>query len=497
MTQLFVGIDLGTSSVRATAIDAHGAVRGTTQRAYRILRPRPGFAEQDPDEWWSATCDALRELLQDIDARTVGGVGVTGQMHGLVALDGAGEPVRPAIIWPDTRSAAEVERLTATVGAARVRRMTGISPAVGLLGPSLAWIRQHEPATYASIARLLLPKDYVRYRLVGDTATEPSDACGTLLYDLDSGRWSGEITRALDIDAALLPAVRASTDVAGTIREPVARETGLAAGAPVVLGGGDQATAAVTLGLDHQGATAVAISTGGTVLQAASTRPDDSAAGLHVLRGVASRLLLMGAILAAGQALDWVARVTLGHPSRHDEVRRLVDEAAGVAPGADGLLFLPYLNGERTPVMDSAASGLFLGLTTFHERGHLVRAVLEGVALALGECVEVVSAAGRRPEQLIGSGGGMRHRVWRQILADVTGLPVVGSRYDEHSAVGAALTAAAAVHARATPRVVPEHPSDKKQVWPRESAAGLYQERAEQMRAAYAASADLMHRLRA
>ena len=349
------------------------AVRGTTQRAYGILRPRPGFAEQDPDEWWSATCDALRELLRDIDARAIGAVGVTGQMHGLVAVDRAGRPVRPAVIWPDTRTAAEVERLIATVGAARVRRLTGISPAVGLLGPSLAWIRQHEPATYGSITGVMLPKDYIRYRLVGETATEPTDACGTLLYDLDSGRWSEEITRALDIDAALLPVVRASTDVAGTIREPAARDTGLPAGVPVVLGGGDQATAAVTLGLNHAGATAVAISTGGTVLQAASTRPDDAAPGLHVLRGVASRLLLMGAILAAGQALDWVARVTLGHPPGHDEVRRLVDEAADVAPGADGLLFLPYLNGERTPVMDSAASGMLLGLTTFHERGHLVR----------------------------------------------------------------------------------------------------------------------------
>lgn len=440
----WLGIDLGTSSVRALLLDERGEVLGVQSRAHPIISSRPGFAEQDPEQWWVLTAAAVRDVLAgcDLSGADVQGVGLSGQMHGLVTLDGAGRSVRPAIIWPDLRCAAQVAQLESGPESGDVRRISGMSPATGQFGPNLAWLAQHEPGAYSATRHALSPKDYVRFRLTGQIDTEPTDACGTLLFDIRAGVWSDQLVDAMGLDMRMLPDLVGCTDVVGLITADAAAATGLRPGTPVVAGAGDQAAASVALGLADQGSTSVAVSSGGTVVQVTSDPGGPPVGGLHTLCAADRRWLLMGATLTAGLALAWVVDLLAENGSVTRNVDELVAAAGALSPGAEGLLFLPYLAGERTPHMDAAARGSFLGLSRRHGRAHLTRAVLEGVAFALRDCLETVVSAGSRPTVIVASGGGTRNPVWRQIISDVLGLPIQVSPRDEHSATGAAMLAA-------------------------------------------------------
>lgn len=436
---LLVGIDLGTSSVKVVATDPPGRPVARAARPYPVRAPAPGFAEQDPDAWWQATRMALAEVLDTRPVRdgTVRAVGLSGQMHGLVAVDGAGEPVRPAIIWPDTRSREACAAIARRAGAERVRQLTGAPVSTGFLAPSLLWLREREPAAFDRVRSVLLPKDYLRLRLTGDRATDPSDASGTLLYDLRTGEWSGEILAALGLDPAVLPPVRASAAVAGAVSPAAAKLTGLPPGVPVVTGAGDQMAGALTLGVTVPGRAAAVIGTGGQLITTVAEPVVDPTGRVQTFaHALPARWLLLGAVLAAGQSLEWLARVT----GAAGTVADLVAEAAQVPAGADGLLFLPYLNGVRTPHVDPSARGCFVGLRLSHTRAHLVRAVLEGVAFAMRECLDAVQELAG-PVSVVCSGGGARLAAWCQIQADVYGQPVRVTHGQDHSARGAALLA--------------------------------------------------------
>ena len=451
--QLFIGIDLGTSSVKVIALDLSGTVVGRATAAYPISVPAPGRAEQDPRHWWQATCTALRTLLASpaVAGRLIAGVGVTGQMHGLVLVDRHGAPVRDAVIWPDQRATDDVRRLTQELGGDTIHQITGMPASVGFSGPTLSWIRRQEPEVYARARHALLPKDHLRWRLTGDTHTDPTDAGGTLLFDLATGRWSQPLVAACGVRSQLLPDVLASTTIAGTVTPEAAAATGLAAGTPVTVGAGDQATAATALSLRQDLDTALAVSSGGTVLQYRAAWPHPHPPGVHRLLGAEGERLLMGATLSAGLAVHWLAQTLHGPDPDTEQVATLVSGASAVPAGADGLLFLPYLSGERTPHLDPDARGGFLGLSREHTPAHLTRALLEGVAMSLRTCLETVADAAHRPPWITVCGGGAHHPVWRQIIADVIGTPLRLSPYDEQSAVGAALLAARATGHTVTP----------------------------------------------
>ncbi|SDQ69478.1 xylulokinase [Quadrisphaera sp. DSM 44207] len=459
-----VGIDLGTSSVRVLALAEDGRSLAVRARSYPLSAPHPGWAEQDPATWWEATADCLREVLADDAVRgcEVAAASLSGQMHGTVLVDAAGLPVRPAVAWPDRRTQEVVRRWCERVGAARWHAICGLPPSPGMLGPTLAWLAEHEPRALARAAAVLLPKDAVRARLTGRLGTDPTDASGTLLLDVAARAWSPELTALLGEAAGLLPPVLPTQEVAGEVTAAAAERTGLPAGTPVVTGGSDQSMAALALELEEPGTAAAAISSGGTVLALTHAPVPDPAPGLHVLCHLPGRWLLQGAMLTAGLSLRWLADALAGPGGAGGaggsggagggaDVGALLREAELAGPGAQGLLFLPYLAGERTPHLDPAARGAFLGLALEHSRGHLARAVVEGVAFALVDCLAVLGGAGAAPTRLVASGGGARSALWRQVLADASGLPVLRSPHEEHSVLGAARTAATGAGMRLPP----------------------------------------------
>ena len=421
MTTL-VGLDVGTSGVKALAVAPDGKVVGSAEVAYPLSTPRPGWAEQDPEDWWRATQEALGAL----DARDVAGIGLSGQMHGLVALDAAGQVVRPAILWNDQRTAEECREIEQRVGFERLVELTGNRALTGFTAPKILWLRKHEPDAYARIARIMLPKDYVRLRLCGEHAIDVADASGTLLFDVARRRWSDDVLDALEIPREWLPRVLESPEVSG--------ETG--DGVPVAAGAGDQAAGAVGVGVVDPGPASVVLGTSGVVFSALDAYRADPQARVHVFcHAVPGVWHAMGVMLSAAGSLQWF----------HDRLARdvpypqLVEEAAGWAPGAEGLTFLPYLAGERTPHADPDARGAFAGLSLRHDRGALVRAVLEGVALGLRDCLDVVQAVGATPEVARASGGGARNELWLKIVASVLELPVERVAVEEGAAYGAAL----------------------------------------------------------
>lgn len=440
--ELLVGVDLGTSSVKVVATGPEGRPVGSATRPYPILTPAPGHAEQDPATWCQQAAEAVREVLAAAPAgAVVRAVGVTGQMHGLVAVDQAGVPVRPAVIWPDTRSVAACRQLRDRVGAGRLAAITGAPPATGLLAASLLWLREAEPEAYQRVRTVLAPKDYLRWWLTGEIATDPTDASGTLLLDIAARTWSEEILGELRIDPRLLPPIREPAALAGSVTAPASARTGLPVGTPVVTGAGDLMAGALALGVVGPGTGASILGTGGQLITVAGTARVDPRQRLQTfVHAAPEQWLLLGAVLAAGAALDWLAGV-LGSPGA--DLPALVAEAEKVPPGADGMVFLPYLNGVRTPTVDPHARGCFVGLGLGHGRGHLVRAVLEGVAFAIRDGLEAMRDLGVAPPSLVAAGGGARLPLWNQIQADVYGLPLVIAGDQDHSARGAARLAAA------------------------------------------------------
>lgn len=418
-----VGLDVGTTGVKAIAVAPDGAVLARAEVGYPLDVPRPGWAEQDPERWWTAAQEALAAL----GAGDVAGIGLSGQMHGLVALDARDRVIRPAILWNDQRTAAQCARIERTVGLERLVARTGNRALTGFTAPKLLWLRDEEPAAYARIARILLPKDHVRLRLTGEHATDVSDASGTLLFDVAARDWSGEMMAALDLDPAILPPALESPIVSGHTDD----------GVPVAAGGGDQAATAVGLGVVRaDGALSVALGTSGVVFGALDAYAAEHEARVHAFcHAVPGTWHAMGVMLSAAGSLQWL-RDTIAPGVSFDA---LVAEAAAWPPGVEGLTFLPYLAGERTPHADPDARGAFAGLSLRHDRGALVRAVLEGVAYGLRDSLDLLVALGVRPAVGRISGGGARSDLWTRIVAAVLDLPLERLAVDEGAAFGAAL----------------------------------------------------------
>lgn len=446
---LFVGLDVGTSGVKAILVAPDGEVAASATAPLALSTPRPGWAEQDPDAWWQAARRALRSVLDRSDVE-VSAVGITGQMHSSVFLDREGGVVRPALLWCDGRTTAECAEITERVGGESRLRELACNPALeGFTLPKLLWLRRHEPAAWERVAKVLLAKDFVRYRLTGTLASEPSDASGTLMFDTARRRWSREILEAVQVDPALLPELGGSSEVLGVVSANAAVATGLEAGTPVVGGGADNACGAAGVGAVSAGEMVVSWGTSGTVLAPSDEPRVDPGLRVHTFCHVAPELwYLMGVVLSAGGAFAWY-RDHLAPELASDEERdaRLVEEARGVPAGADGLTFLPYLQGERTPHRDAAARGAILGLSLAHRRAHLTRAVLEGVCYALRDSVGILRELGVREGTLLLTGGGARSPFLRQLQAEVFGAPVTTVNREEGPAYGAALLAAVGVGA--------------------------------------------------
>jgi xylulokinase len=419
-----VGIDVGTSGVKGLAIDGQGTVLASAEAAYPLSTPHEGWAEQDPEDWWEATQAVLARLRGAVGAPAA--IGLSGQMHGLVALDGGDQVLRPAILWNDQRTAAECQQIEATVGLERLIELTGNRALTGFTAPKLLWLRRHEPEVYARIARIALPKDYVRLRLCGGHATDVSDASGTLLLDVARRRWSDDVLSALELDHEWLPRLLESPELSGTSRE----------GVPIAAGGGDQAAGALGVGVDRPGPVSVALGTSGVVFAALERFTADPQARVHdFCHAVPGMWHAMGVMLSAAGSLRWVRDVV--EPGvGYDE---LIAEAAAWPAGTEGLLFLPYLAGERTPHADPNARGAFVGLSVRHDRGALVRAVLEGVAFGLRDSLDLISELGERPTLGRVSGGGARSELWLQIVASVLELPLERVAVDEGAAFGASI----------------------------------------------------------
>ena len=408
MPDALVGLDVGTSGVKGVAIDADGRVLATATADYPLSRPHPGWSEQEPEDWWRAAEDCLARLPE-------GPIGFSGQMHGLVVLGADGSVLRPAILWNDQRTAVEAAEIEERVGLARLIELTGNRALTGFTAPKLLWLRRHEPELYARIRHILLPKDYVRYRLTGELAIDAADASGTVLFDVRRRAWSEEVCAALDIPLEWLPKEYESTEIAGA---------------------GDQAAAALGVGIARPGPVSVVLGTSGVVFAALPEYTHDSQARLHVFcHAVPNTWHAMGVMLSAAGSAAWL-RGVLGAG-----LAELDAEAEDWEPGAEGLLFAPYLAGERTPHPDPDARGAFTGLSARHDRGALWRAMLEGVAFGLRDSLELLRELGARPESGRISGGGARSELWLRIVASVLGLPLELTESEEGSAFGAALLA--------------------------------------------------------
>jgi xylulokinase len=441
---VFLGLDVGTSGVKALLLDAAGGdVVASATTALSLATPQPGWAEQHPDDWWKACLASTRQVLERQPEARVAAIGISGQMHSSVFLDRAGAVVRPALLWCDGRTTAECQEITRRAGGESRLRDWVSNPALeGFTLPKVLWLRHHEPAAFARVATVLLPKDFVRFRLTGTLAAEPSDASGTLMYDPARRRWSREIMEAVELPLSLLPDVGESCEVLGRVTPQAAALSGLAAGTSVVGGGADNACGATGVGVLAPGDTVVSWGTSGTVLAPTAEPRVDPGLRAHTFCHVAPNTwYLMGVVLSAGAAFAWyrdqVAREGAG---AGDE--RLTEEAAGVPAGAAGVTFLPYLQGERTPHRDAAMRGAFLGLSLAHTRAHLTRAVLEGVAFALRDSLSILQELGLSPAVLLLTGGGARSPFIRRLLADVFGVPVTTVNREEGPAYGAALMAA-------------------------------------------------------
>ncbi|HET7050559.1 MAG TPA: xylulokinase [Solirubrobacteraceae bacterium] len=419
-----VGIDVGTSGVKGLAIDPEGAILARAEWGYPLSTPRVGWAEQDPADWWEATEAVLAQLRAA--AGPFAGIGLSGQMHGLVALDGADRVLRPAILWNDQRTAAECAEIEETLGLERLLSLTGNRALPGFTAPKLLWLRRHEPTVFAQIARIALPKDYVRLRLCGEHATDVADASGTLLLDVAARAWSEEMLGALELDPSWLPPVLESPSVSGETAE----------GVPVAAGAGDQAAGALGVGVDRPGPLSVALGTSGVVFAALERFAADDAGRVHAFcHAVPGAWHAMGVMLSAAGSLQWL-RNTVAAGVGYDV---LTAEAEAWPAGTEGLTFLPYLTGERTPHADPDARGSFTGLTVRHDRGALVRAVLEGVAYGLRDSLDLIVSMGGAPALGRVSGGGARSDLWLAIVASVLELPLERVAVDEGAAFGAAI----------------------------------------------------------
>ncbi len=448
--QVFLGLDVGTSGVKAILVSSNGDVQASATSPLTMQTPHPGWAEQHPHAWWAATLASIASVRSIKPDAVIAAVGISGQMHSSVFLDRAGDVIRPALLWCDGRTTAECAEITQRVGGEDRLRELACNPALeGFTLPKVLWLRTHEPDAFARLATVMLPKDYIRYRLTGVLATDPSDASATLMYDTAHLRWSEEILTAVDVPMSMVPNVGGSSEVLGTVTADAAAATGLPQGTPVVGGGADNACGAAGVGAVAAGDVVSSWGTSGTVLAPMVEPHVDPGLRAHTFCHVAPGVwYMMGVVLSAGGAFSWYreefARDLAGAP---DADLRLNDEAATVAAGADGVTFLPYLQGERTPHRDASARGAFLGLSLAHTRAHATRAVLEGVCFALRDSLTILQDLGMSPNQVLLTGGGAKSAFIRRLQSEVFGLPVRTVNREEGPAYGAALLAAVGVGA--------------------------------------------------
>ena len=441
-----LGIDVGTGGTRVLVVDQNGHLPGAaTEEHQNFASPQIGWAEQDPRDWWRACGIAVRKALAHakVSSDKIACVGFSGQMHGAVTLDAAGEPVRPALIWCDVRTEKQCIELTEKIGAARLIQLTCNPALPNFTITKLLWIRENEPEKWKQVHHVLLPKDYVRFRLTGDRGMDMADASGTLMLDVAHRRWSTEVLQAAGLDASLLPPLYESPDVCGAVSAEGAAATGLKPGTPVVAGAGDQAAGAVGMGIVTPGAVSVTIGTSGVVFAATGSPALDPKGRLHTFcHAIPNRWHIMGVTQSAGLSLRWF-RDNFVPPGdgKTDPYDMLTAEAKKVPPGADGLLWTPYLMGERTPHLDPYARAALVGLTASHTRGHVVRAILEGVAFSLKDSFTIFGEMKVPISNIRLGGGGAKSPLWRQIQADVYGNDVETIEQEEGAAYGAAILA--------------------------------------------------------
>ncbi|MCY0876542.1 MAG: xylulokinase [Firmicutes bacterium] len=451
-----LGIDIGTSGTKVVVMSGQGSVLASYTASYPMDVPKPGYAEQHPQDWWQATVEAVRAVIGQVLAQgvdmEVAGISFSGQMHGLVPLDAQGQVIRPSIIWCDLRSVKEAAYLEREIGRAQIITWTQNPPLPNFTLTKLLWMREHEPELFHRIATVLLPKDYVRLQMTGELAMDMSDASGTLLLDVANRKWSREMCDAAGIPFAWLPRLVEANEVAGKLTAEAAQAMGLVAGIPVVAGAADQAAGAVGLGIAEPGVVAAVFGTSGVVLAATAQPQRDPAGRLHTFCHAApDRWYVMGVTQAAGGSLQWYRRrfaqaaEQAAQSAGKDVYDLLMEQAQSVSPGADGVMFLPYLLGERTPHLDPQATGAWIGLRFHHEAAHLVRAILEGVSYSLKDCYSAMRELGIDATAWRAAGGGANGRVWMDIFASVVGNDVKVLQGAHGPAYGAAILAAQGV----------------------------------------------------
>jgi xylulokinase len=437
----FLGIDTSTTSSKALLIDEHGEVIAVASSPHTLQTPKPLWSEQDPREWWDAVSASIRSVLEKagIGGEQVAAVGLTGQMHGLVLLDDAGNVLRPAILWNDQRTQSQCDEIHRQIGKEKFIQITGNVALTGFTAPKILWVKENEPNIYAKAKHVLLPKDYIRYKLTGEYAMDKADGSGTVLFDLKSRKWSREVLEALGIDASWMPRTFEGPEFTGRVTAEAASITGLKVGTPIAAGGGDQAAQAVGVGAVEPGVVALTVGTSGVVFATTPSALIEPEGRLHAFcHAVPGLWHFMGVMLSAAGSLQWY-RDTLAPNVSFDD---LLKEAEPVPAGSEGLQFLPYLSGERTPYPDPLARGAFIGLTLRHSRAHMTRAVLEGVSFGLKDIFTLIQNAGLGTiSQVRASGGGTKGALWRQILASVLETELVTVNTTEGAAYGAALLA--------------------------------------------------------
>ena len=438
MSRYFAGIDVSTTASKVLLIDDHGLVVASHSTPHDLSTPRPLWSEQDPHQWWQATATSLRAVLQQVRAKDIACIGLTGQMHGMTMLDARGEPLRPAILWNDGRSVGQCAAITAEVGAERLHNLIGSVLLAGFTAPKIRWVREHEPAVFARAAHVLLPKDYVRLRLSGAYITDVADGSGFALMDIARRDWSPELLAAYDLPRSLLPDLCESSQVCAEVSAAAAAETGLKQGTPIVGGAGDQPASGIGSGIFQAGQTSITVGTSGVVFTASDHYDPDPAGRLHhFCHAVPGQWFYMGVMLSAAGGLRWL-HDALAAGNSYDTLNSM---AQAVPRGAEGLLFAPYLTGERNPHPDALARGAFVGLTLRSGICHLVRAVMEGVAFGLRDNLELLHERGVRPQRAAISGGATQSPLWRQILTDIASVPLYTINSTEGAALGAAMLA--------------------------------------------------------
>lgn len=437
----YLGIDIGTGGSRAVVINERGSLVASALVDHPPFAvPFTGWAEQEPNDWWKAASAAIRQVLASggISASDIGGVGLSGQMHGSVLLDGSDDPVRPALLWCDQRTNAQCDEITEKVGRERLIDLVANPAITGFTLPKLLWVRENEPENWKRVRSIMLPKDYVRLKLTGVRSTDVADASGTLLFNVRGRDWSDEMISLMDLDRSLLPPVSESIEVTGRISAEGSEATGLAVGTPVVAGAGDNAAGAIGMGICLPGCMSVTIGTSGVVFVVTEKPMVDPKGRTHTLcHAIPDRWHMTGVTLSAGFSLKWF-RQNFGCNISFEDLDK---EASAVSAGSDGVLWLPYLMGERTPHLDANARGAFVGLSGAHGREHLTRAIMEGVAYSLKDSMEIFASLGISVSETRLGGGGARSPLWRKIQAGVYERPVVTIDVDEGAALGAAILA--------------------------------------------------------